>query len=145
VQPFDGDLDDYQRWLLEVSRAAQRGTPPPPLPSLLDAAPPAAAAAKPVSPPPPAARDDRQSAKQARVRLAERTRPLRYEIKQIDERLAQLATEKAEVEALLAQPALDPAAYADHGRRHAHVQAEIARLEERWLETQAALEAIEAG
>ncbi|MBN8509550.1 MAG: ATP-binding cassette domain-containing protein, partial [Burkholderiales bacterium] len=25
VQPFDGDLDDYQRWLLEVSRAVARG------------------------------------------------------------------------------------------------------------------------
>jgi ATP-binding cassette subfamily F protein 3 len=25
VQPFDGDLDDYQRWLLDVSRAAARG------------------------------------------------------------------------------------------------------------------------
>ncbi|MEI8264220.1 MAG: ATP-binding cassette domain-containing protein [Betaproteobacteria bacterium] len=25
VEPFDGDLDDYQRWLLEVSRAVARG------------------------------------------------------------------------------------------------------------------------
>jgi ATP-binding cassette subfamily F protein 3 len=142
VQPFDGDLDDYQRWLLEVSRAAQRGAPPPPLPSLLETAAPPAPAAKPVPSPPPAARDDRQAAKQARARLAERTRPLRYEIKQIDERLAQLADEKAEVEALLAQPALDAAAYADHGRRHAHVQAEIARLEERWLELHQQLDAL---
>ncbi|HZF81259.1 MAG TPA: ATP-binding cassette domain-containing protein, partial [Rubrivivax sp.] len=29
VQPFDGDLDDYQRWLLEVSRASARGQPLP--------------------------------------------------------------------------------------------------------------------
>jgi ATP-binding cassette subfamily F protein 3 len=29
VQPFDGDLDDYQKWLLEVSRAAARGQPLP--------------------------------------------------------------------------------------------------------------------
>ena len=29
VQPFDGDLDDYQKWLLEVSRATARGLPPP--------------------------------------------------------------------------------------------------------------------
>ena len=26
VSPFDGDLDDYQKWLLEVSRAIARGT-----------------------------------------------------------------------------------------------------------------------
>ena len=29
VLPFDGDLDDYQRWLLEVSRATARGATPP--------------------------------------------------------------------------------------------------------------------
>jgi ABC-type Mn2+/Zn2+ transport system ATPase subunit len=29
VQPFDGDLDDYQKWLLEVSRASARGQPLP--------------------------------------------------------------------------------------------------------------------
>ncbi|MBN8492457.1 MAG: ATP-binding cassette domain-containing protein, partial [Burkholderiales bacterium] len=29
VQPFDGDLDDYQRWLLEVSRAVAKGQPAP--------------------------------------------------------------------------------------------------------------------
>ncbi|MDE2079857.1 MAG: ATP-binding cassette domain-containing protein, partial [Burkholderiales bacterium] len=32
VQPFDGDLDDYQKWLLEVSRAAAKGQPAPPVP-----------------------------------------------------------------------------------------------------------------
>jgi ATP-binding cassette subfamily F protein 3 len=144
VQPFDGDLDDYQRWLLEVSRAAQRGAPPPPLPALLETAAPPAPAAKPVLSPPPAARDDRQAAKQARARLAERTRPLRHEIEQIDERLAQLAAEKAEVEALLARPGLDAQGFATHGRRLAHVHADVARLEERWLELQSKLETIEA-
>ena len=32
VEPFDGDLDDYQRWLLEVSRALAKGQPAPPAP-----------------------------------------------------------------------------------------------------------------
>ena len=152
VQPFDGDLDDYQRWLLEVSRAAQRGAPPPPLPSLLDstAAPPSVAAA-PVAKAtaaaiaPSAPRDERQAAKQARAKLAERTRPLRYEIKQIDERLAKLSAEKAALEAQLASPELQAADYAEHGRSLAYVQAETARLEERWLELQGELEALEAG
>jgi ATP-binding cassette subfamily F protein 3 len=27
VEPFDGDLDDYQRWLLDVSRATAKGQP----------------------------------------------------------------------------------------------------------------------
>src|SRR5471032_1965576 len=49
VLPFDGDLDDYQKWLLDTSRAISRGTPPPPLPGnladLLPPAPPAPAPA----------------------------------------------------------------------------------------------------
>jgi ATP-binding cassette subfamily F protein 3 len=147
VSPFDGDLDDYQRWLLEVSRAVQRGLPPPALPSLLAApsAPAAASVPKAVSAPAaPAARDERQAAKQSRARRAERTRPLRYEIKQIDEQLARLANERAEVEALLGQPALDSQGFAEHGRRLAHIQADTARLEERWLVLHTELDSIEA-
>ena len=30
VKPFDGDLDDYQRWLLEQSSAAARAARPQP-------------------------------------------------------------------------------------------------------------------
>ncbi|HRH88239.1 MAG TPA: ATP-binding cassette domain-containing protein, partial [Rubrivivax sp.] len=37
VQPFDGDLDDYQRWLLEVSRALARGDAPPAFVRVADA------------------------------------------------------------------------------------------------------------
>ena len=147
MQPFDGDLDDYQRWLLEVARAVQRGLPTPALPSLLaapEAAPPPAAKAQVARAPAPASRDERQAAKQARAKLAERTRPLRTELKQIEDKLARLSAERAEVEALLAQPGLDAQGFADHGRRLAHVQADGARLEERWLEAQAELEAIEA-
>jgi len=156
VLPFDGDLDDYQRWLLEVSRATQRGLPMPPLPSLLPPAAPVPAAtpaqkaapkttAKPAATSPPASRDERQAAKQARVKVADRTRPLRYELKQVDDRLSRLAAEKAEVEARLASPNLEATAYAEHGRNLAFIQAETARLEERWLELQGEIEAIEAG
>ncbi|MFY9512196.1 MAG: ATP-binding cassette domain-containing protein, partial [Rubrivivax sp.] len=49
VAPFDGDLDDYQKWLLEVSRAIAKGQEPPAAPKT--AAPVAAPAA---APPPPA-------------------------------------------------------------------------------------------
>src|SRR6185312_8714121 len=36
VLPFDGDLDDYQKWLLDTSRAIARGQPAPPLPGNLN-------------------------------------------------------------------------------------------------------------
>jgi ATP-binding cassette subfamily F protein 3 len=137
VEPFDGDLDDYQRWLLDVSRAAVRGIPAPPRPT-------AAAAVSPPSAAPAARRDDRKADKMARVKLAERTRPLRVELQQIDTRLAKLGDERKEAEAALAGATLGPADIADAGRRLNHVAAEVAMLEERWLEVSAQLEALNA-
>ncbi|MCA0243350.1 MAG: ATP-binding cassette domain-containing protein [Proteobacteria bacterium] len=151
VAPFDGDLDDYQRWLLEVSRALAKGQPAPPPPRAVPATattPAAVAAEAPVSAAPSAAtksasRDDRQAGKQARARLAEQTRPLRIEIQRIDERLARLAAERAEVEALLSDAGTRPEDFAELGRRLAHVGAETGVLEERWLEAQAELERLQ--
>jgi ATP-binding cassette, subfamily F, member 3 len=164
VAEFDGDLDDYQRWLLEVARAVAKGqpAPPPPRPEPVLAAParkasapaharaPASSAAASKAPAPATAapvtnvRDDRQKAKQARARLAESTRPLRVEVQRIDDRLARLAAEKAEVESALASPATAADDYAELGRRLAHVQAETAMLEERWLALHAELDALNA-
>ncbi len=143
VQPFDGDLDDYQKWLLDMSRAAARGQPAPEPPRATVAEPEPRITARAAPPPPPAPnvenRESRQQAKQARVRQSERTRPLRIELARIDERLARLAAERAEVEVALAAPGGD---YAELGRRLAHVGAEVAMLEERWLKLQAELEAL---
>jgi ATP-binding cassette, subfamily F, member 3 len=149
VMPFDGDLDDYQKWLLEVSRAASRGqpAPEPPKPAAAERAAPAPAPAttrRPPSPPPAASRADRQADKLAKARRAEATRPLRHEVQRIDERLARLAVEKAEVEALLAAPAGSGDDFAELGRRLSHIGAETAMLEDRWLELQAELEAMGA-
>ena len=141
VAPFDGDLDDYQRWLLERSRALLRGGEPPP------ASPAPAPATTPVpapSSPPAPRRDDRKAQAQSRARLAERTRPLRIEIERIDKRLAALAGERAEVEAALATPGIAGADIAEQGRRLNHIAAEVAMLEERWLELGAELERIAA-
>ncbi len=144
VQPFDGDLDDYQRWLLEVSRAVARGQEAPPPPKATEViieaqrrpAPPPAAA--------PPARDQRQAAKQSRARLAESTRPLRAELQRIDERLARLGAEKTEVERSLAAGTADAEQIAELGRRHHHILAETSMLEERWLELHTELEAMQA-
>ncbi len=135
VLPFDGDLDDYQKWLLEVSRAAARGQAAPPVPGLATSAKPAAAA-----PPHNASRDNRKAKGQARSKFIDRTRPLRNEISQIDQRLADLASERNVTEAALANASLAPGAIADAGRQLAHVSAEVAMLEERWLELQQQLE-----
>ncbi len=134
VQPFDGDLDDYQRWLLEVSRAVARGQEPPQPPR--SASQPSAAPA-PVAPAAaPASREDRKADKMARVRQAEQTRPLRIELQQIDARLLVLAAERSEVETWIARGNADADDFAEWGRRLSHAAAETAKLEERWLELQ---------
>ena len=143
VGPFDGDLDDYQKWLLDVSRALAKGQEPPPVPG---STPPPAA---PVAPMPrgtaaPAKRDDRKHAGQARSILANRTRPLRNEVQQIDARLAALATERTELESKLERGKLSPAELADIGRRLNHGAAEVVVLEERWLALQGEIEKLTA-
>ncbi len=174
VLPFDGDLDDYQKWLLDTSRAISRGQPAPPLPGNLNellpggssalapkaakapapakAAPApmaAAPAAVPTSAPqtrPGAARnDDRKQSAQQRSQAAAQTRPLRVEVQQIDARMEKLAAEKAELEAAMATGKLGGTEIADAGRRLAHVGAEVAKLEERWLELNEKIEALQSG
>jgi ATP-binding cassette, subfamily F, member 3 len=163
VQPFDGDLDDYQKWLLEVSKAIAKGLPSPPPPrtaaaeALAPAAAPAAsnnAARKPGTPPASGVshgvskdnpKDDRKAAAQTRSQLANRTRPMRQELVQIDARMAKLATERTEIEAQLASGKRPGHEMADLGRRLNHAAAEVLVLEERWLLLQAEIDSIHAG
>ena len=147
VVPFDGDLDDYQRWLLEVSRAVARGAEPPAWqrPTETPAAPAPRAAVPAPAPAPAATRDERKAGKQARARRADATRPLRIELQQVEARMARLGDERAEVEAALSAATTAPEDYAELGRRLAHIGAETHVLEERWLALQGELEALEAG
>jgi len=140
VQPFDGDLDDYQRYLLEESRRlreqarqesrdtrkAQPGATPAP-----------AVTAPELSP-----QEQRRLDAQQRQQLAQRTRPLRRELEQADRRLAELGAAKTELEARLAAP-LPPHEIAEAGKRLKAVNDELERLEERWLELSGEIEAIE--
>ncbi|MGA1316201.1 MAG: ABC-F family ATP-binding cassette domain-containing protein [Rubrivivax sp.] len=193
VLPFDGDLDDYQRWLLEVSRATARGAVPPDATSFLrglesgspsspsvsgsagagqrSSVPSGGKTASSGTPPGPASpsgprnptasangdaparpssgqgagADDRKARAAARQKLADATRPLRSEIAQIDQRLERLGTERTQVEAMLATAGLAPPAIAEQGRRLNHIGAEMAMLEERWLELNEQLEQMQAG
>jgi ATP-binding cassette subfamily F protein 3 len=153
VQPFDGDLDDYQKWLLDVSRAAARGQPlpdPPKAAGAADAPAPAPAAAKSghankaAAAPAPAGRDDRKDAARSRSLIANKTRPMRMEVQEIDTRMEKLEAEKTDLEAQLSAGKRSPAAIAETGRRLNHIAAEVARLEERWLALQGEIEAINA-
>jgi len=162
VLPFDGDLDDYQKWLLDTSRAIARGQPAPPLPGNLNellpggssasapkagkaAAAPVAAAPASTTRPGAARNDDRKQSAQQRSQVATQTRPLRIEVEQIDKRMEKLGAEKAQLEAAMASGKLSGAEIADAGRKLAHVGAEVAKLEERWLELTEKIEAMQSG
>ena len=132
VEPFDGDLDDYQRWLLDRSREAARAAKAssrdePGAKPAKAAAPPAQ---KPAAAPPP---PDRKLAAQQRAKLAEQTKPLRKEVERIDAQLAGFATERAKLETDLASAGTSQQQAAEHGRRLKRLEQETATLEERWL------------
>ena len=134
VGPFDGDLDDYQRYLLEEARRLRelaRATAEPSAPAAATA---------------PMARDGREQRKasaQARQQLAEKTKPFKRELEQVDKRLAQLGAEKAQLEQRLTEP-LPPTEIADCGRRLKACGDEIETLEERWLVLSSEIETLEA-
>jgi len=133
VNSFDGDLDDYQRHLLEEARrlreqartetAATGATAAPLQPDLTPQA------------------QRRVDARQ-RQQLAARTKPLKRELEQADRRMGALHSAKAELEARLATR-LAPPEIAEAGKRLKAVNDELAALEERWLELSTAIDAIE--
>ncbi len=147
VGPFDGDLDDYQRYLLDEAKRQRELAK---LEAAAEAAPaPVVAMAAAVAPPPPPskpatdARDQRKLGAQARQLLAEKTRPLKKELEKIDQGLAALNTERSALEERLAQ-ALPPPEIAECGRRLKACNDEIEALEERWLSLSESLEALQA-
>ena len=139
LAPFDGDLDDYQRWLLEQSRAAARA-----LRSESSEEP----AAEPEAPratgrggnQPRAV--ERKAAAAARQQRADAAKPLKRELNLVDNRLGVLFAERDKLEAEAAEPALDAEQRAENGRRLKAVGAEIETLEARWLELSTKLDDI---
>ncbi|MGE4242612.1 ABC-F family ATP-binding cassette domain-containing protein [Ramlibacter sp.] len=142
VAPFDGDLEDYQRYLLDEakrvreaasqsakasreSNAAAKAAPPAPAPMAAELKAPAAPALS--------SADQRKAQAQQRQALAARAKPLKRELEQAEARIAKLEAEKAQLEASLSQT-LPPSEIADAGRRLKAVGDELATLESRWLE-----------
>ena len=164
VKPFDGDLDDYQKWLLEQSREASReqakgdkakrkrdaatgagagaaamSTPAVAAPAVATtvSAPAAATAAGRAS-------NDRKSGAAARQQRSDDLKPLRKELSGIDSRLAALHGDRATVEIDMAADALTPARRADQGKRMKQIGDEIETLEARWLDISTRLDAMSA-
>jgi len=127
VAPFDGDLDDYQRYLLDESKRLRELARQESI---------AAAAPAPVP-----AQSVKQDAQQ-RQQLTARAKPLKRELEQAEKRMAELNIEKARLEARMAT-SLPPAEIAQAGKRLKTLTDELHQLEERWLLLSGDIEAIE--
>ncbi|TAK96006.1 MAG: ATP-binding cassette domain-containing protein [Aquabacterium sp.] len=148
VSTFDGDLDDYQKWLQEqakevaqAARAARDADRKGGNGSNGGKAAQATQAAAPVTAPeaPPAensakSKEDRKAQAQVRQRLADQAKPLKAELKQLDLRLAKAHEEQAALTDSLGNPNLSGSERADQGKRLKTLGDEVETLESRWLE-----------
>jgi ATP-binding cassette subfamily F protein 3 len=147
VEPFDGDLDDYQKYLLDESKRLReeaknsaKGAATTATPTEVVVAAPVAAAPAPAAQPAVSSAEQRKQDAQRRQQLAAQTRPLKKELEQNEQRMGVIEKEKATLEAQLIAP-LPPSEIAEAGRRLKALSDEVATLEERWLELTALLEA----
>jgi len=134
VKPFDGDLDDYQKWLLETSRemakaAKEAGS------AKVKAQKKAAAAES---------KGDRKASAQNRQKLSEQAKPLRLELTQLEKRMELLNQEKANIEAAMARPETGAAQRVEQGKRLKQIGADNAQSEARWLELTETLDTLKA-
>ncbi|MGO4727080.1 MULTISPECIES: ATP-binding cassette domain-containing protein [unclassified Inquilinus] len=120
VHPFEGDLDDYRRLLVEQRRQERAGNKGDKA-SQADR------------------KEQRRLAAEARAQLA----PLRQEIRQIESRIQKLEREKQAIEAKLADGGLyaDPSAATGQQIALHDLQAQLDKSEEAWLEATAKLDA----
>jgi ATP-binding cassette, subfamily F, member 3 len=129
VTPFDGDLDDYQRYLLDEAKRLRDLARQDPVADVL--------------PSPSTPQVQRRQDAQQRQQLAMRLKPLKRELEQAEQRMARLHGEQSAIEARLAN-VLPPAEIAQAGQRLKAVAEELRELEERWLALSGNLEAFEA-
>ncbi|HVY80744.1 MAG TPA: ATP-binding cassette domain-containing protein [Steroidobacteraceae bacterium] len=132
VAPFDGDLEDYAKWLNETDSAASAPAATP--------APQARAAAAPAE-----SAEARKQRKREEAERRNRLSPLRAAIEQCERELDRLTRERNELQAALEAPDL----YTDGAKerlrklmeRQAQLAREIERTEASWLEHTERLEA----
>ncbi len=158
VAPFDGDLDDYQRFLLDEAKRVReslrqetRGTAAE-LPAAVAAATTNSVAinADSTSTPTPidvknaiGGAQQRKLDAQQRQQRAQALKPLRRELEQAEVRMARLTDERDALGLHLATPSADTD-LAGTGRRLKSVNDQLASLEERWLELSQQLESATA-
>ncbi|WP_065758072.1 ATP-binding cassette domain-containing protein [Pseudomonas defluvii] len=126
VDTFDGDLDDYTRWLAEYR---QRNAPVSSAPANAD-------------------KSDKKAQRQAAAALRQQLAPHKREAEKLERELGTVHEQLAKVEASLGDSALYEAARKDELRellaRQAQLKGREAELEEAWMEALEVLETMQA-
>ena len=122
IAPFDGDLDDYQRYLLDESKRLRAEA--------------AAAAAVVIATP---VKKTNESGPNNKLNQ-EKKKPLKKELEKVEPKMAALEFEKETCLKQLLEP-LNPKEIAETSKRLKLIEQELASLEARWLEINEALEA----
>jgi ATP-binding cassette subfamily F protein 3 len=137
IEPFEGDLEDYQRYLLEESkRLIQQAMSSPAATATETATETEAQIETDINP-----KLQRQREAQKRAELSRQLQPLRKEIEKVEKQLEQLHQLQQQLE----QDMLSPQAaksMAEMGKQHSQTVAETAELEDRWLHLNEQIEQI---
>jgi len=125
VQEFDGDLDDYPRWLAEQQRAAADSQAPAGTES----------------------GNDRKARKREEAEQRKQLQPLRNRVKKLEQQLEKLTASQGELETALGDPAIYEPTQKDQLKKlladKAGVDAELEQVESDWMAAAEALEAAE--
>lgn len=144
IKPFDGDLDDYQRYLLEESKRLREEAKMEEAQSVSEVAKPTVSiAVEPEKKPVVQTSEQRKLESAKRQEINARTKPLKKQIDQAEKSMAQLQTEKTQLESKLLDP-VSPQEIADIGKKLKVINDELTALEEKWLGWTSEIEAIES-
>ena len=116
LQEFDGDLDDYQKWLLDYrrrqARLEQGGSKKPEL--------------------------SKKELRQSDAKQREERRPLLQKMKKLEDEIAKLEKESNKIEVLLADPAMyepeQKSLLQQHLQTQTKIKKELERVEIEWLQ-----------
>ena len=133
IKPFDGDLDDYQRYLLEESKRLREeakandvAAPIQQMSALVEVI------AKPIVPPQNRSSEQKKGDALLRQQKSALTKPLKKSIENADAQLLLLHAEKTALEEKLTQ-ALAPADIAETGKQLKLANHALEALEAQWL------------
>jgi ATP-binding cassette subfamily F protein 3 len=148
IKPFDGDLDDYQRYLLEESKRLREEAKVEEAKGVSVgvsevAEPTISIAVEPFKKPAVQTSEQRKLESAKRQEINARTKPLKKQIDQAEKSMAQLQAEKIGLEAKLLKP-ISPSDIAEIGKKLKVINDELAALEEKWLGWTSEIEAIES-